>query len=91
MLDVARRDGVIAATERGFGSSPARVAATAIPFAEALQRGGVAATGKHFPGFGAAPENTDFAVQELRLSKAKLRAVDEAPLPGLRRRPGARS
>lgn len=79
VLDVARPDGVIAATERGFGATAARVSATAVPFAAGLQAGGVAATGKHFPGFGAAGENTDFAVQRIGLSKAKLRAVDEAP------------
>jgi beta-N-acetylhexosaminidase len=79
VLDVARPGGVIAATERGFGASARRVAATAVPFAQALQQGGVAATGKHFPGFGAATENTDFAVQRIHLSKARLRAVDEAP------------
>jgi len=79
VLDVARPGGTIAATERGFGASAQRVAATAIPFAEALQSGGVAATAKHFPGLGAAAENTDFAVQRIGLSKARLRAVDEAP------------
>ncbi len=79
VLDVARRGGVIATTERGFGSTARRVTATATPFARALQRGGVAATGKHFPGFGAATENTDNAVQRIHLSKAKLRAIDEAP------------
>lgn len=79
VLDVARPGGVIAETERGFGSTAARVSATAVPFAAALQRGGVAATGKHFPGLGAATENTDFAVQRIRLSKRTLRRVDEAP------------
>jgi beta-N-acetylhexosaminidase len=79
VLDVARPGGVIAATERGFGASAAKVAATAVPFAAGLQAGGVAATGKHFPGFGPARENTDFAVQRIPLSKARLRAVDEAP------------
>jgi beta-N-acetylhexosaminidase len=79
VLDVARPGGVIAATERGFGASAARVAATAVPFAEALQVGGVAATAKHFPGLGAAAENTDFAAQRIELSKRRLRAVDEAP------------
>jgi beta-N-acetylhexosaminidase len=39
----------------------------------------VAATGKHFPGFGAARENTDFSVEEIDLSKRELRAVDEKP------------
>jgi beta-N-acetylhexosaminidase len=79
VLDVARPGGTIAATERGFGSNAEQVAATAIPFAAALQRGGVAATGKHFPGLGAAAENTDFAVQRVGLSKRALRRVDEAP------------
>lgn len=79
VLDVARAGGDIAATERGFGSTPARVASTGVPFAAALQAGGVAATGKHFPGFGAARENTDVAVQQIGLSKATLRRVDEAP------------
>lgn len=79
VLDVARPNGTIAATERGFGSTAAAVSATAIPFAEALQRGGVAVTAKHFPGFGAARENTDFAVERIGLSKQRLRAVDEAP------------
>jgi beta-N-acetylhexosaminidase len=79
VLDVARPGGVIAATERGFGASAPQVTSTAVPFAQALQQGGVAATGKHFPGFGAATENTDFAAQRIHLSKAELRAVDEAP------------
>jgi beta-N-acetylhexosaminidase len=79
VLDVPRPGGTIAATERGFGSSAREVSATAVPFAIGLQRGGVAATGKHFPGLGAAPENTDFAVQRIGLSERTLRSVDEAP------------
>ncbi len=79
VLDVARPGGVIAETERAFGSDPRRVADTAVPFARALQHGGVAATGKHFPGFGAARENTDFSVERIDLSKPELRWVDEAP------------
>jgi beta-N-acetylhexosaminidase len=79
VLDVARPGSDIAETERGFGSGAAAVERTAIPFAEGLQKGGVAATAKHFPGLGSARQNTDFAVQRIGLSKAKLRAVDEAP------------
>lgn len=55
------------------------MAATAIPFAVGLQGGGVAATAKHFPGLGAAAENTDFAVQRIGLPRQTLRDVDEAP------------
>jgi beta-N-acetylhexosaminidase len=79
VLDIARPGGVIAETERSFGTSAAKVISTAIPFAKALQAGGVAATGKHFPGFGAARENTDFTVEEIGLSRRELRAVDEKP------------
>jgi beta-N-acetylhexosaminidase len=79
VLDVARPGGTIAATERGFGSTAQQVATSAIPFAMGLQRGGVAATAKHFPGLGAASENTDFAVQRIDLPKQALREVDEGP------------
>jgi beta-N-acetylhexosaminidase len=78
VLDVGRPGGVIAETERSFGATAARVEATAIPFAKALQAG-VVATGKHFPGFGAARENTDFSVERIDVSKRELRAVDEKP------------
>jgi beta-N-acetylhexosaminidase len=81
VLDVARPGSDIADTYRGFGSTPAAVAATAVPFAEGLQRGGVAATAKNFPGMGAAFVNTDEAAQRIGLSKATLRRVDEAPYP----------
>jgi beta-N-acetylhexosaminidase len=79
VLDVGRPGGVIDETDRAFGSTAARVEATAIPFAKGLEAGGVAATGKHFPGFGAASENTDFSVERIDLSKRELRAVDEKP------------
>lgn len=79
VLDVARPGGVIDQTERSFGATAARVEATAIPFARALRAGGVAAAGKHFPGFGAARENTDFSVERIDLSRRELRAIDEKP------------
>jgi beta-N-acetylhexosaminidase len=79
VLDVARPGGTIAETERGFGSTAAEVTATAMPFAEGLQAGGVAATAKHFPGLGSARLNTDDAAQRIGLSRQALRDVDEAP------------
>jgi beta-N-acetylhexosaminidase len=79
VLDVGRPGGVIDETERSFGATASRVSATAIPFAKGLQAGGVVATGKHFPGFGAARGNTDFSVERIDLSKQQLRAVDEKP------------
>jgi beta-N-acetylhexosaminidase len=82
VLDVGRAGSAMADEQRSFGTSAARVSETAVPFALALQEGGVAATGKHFPGLGAAAVNTDFGVVEIDLSKARLRAVDEAPFRG---------
>jgi beta-N-acetylhexosaminidase len=79
VLDVARPGGTIAGTDRGFASDAAGVEATAVPFATGLQDLGVAATAKHFPGLGAAAENTDFAVQRIDLPRSTLRAVDERP------------
>jgi beta-N-acetylhexosaminidase len=79
VLDVARAGGTITETERSFGESAAGVSVTAVPFAEGLREGGVAATAKHFPGLGGASENTDFAVQRIALSKRELRDVDERP------------
>jgi len=79
VLDVGRPGGVIAGTERSFGATAARVADTAIPFAKGLRAGGVVATGKHFPGFGAARENTDFSAERIDLSRQELRRVDERP------------
>ncbi len=79
VLDVGRRGSAIRAQRRSFGSSPGRVVETAIPFAAALQRRGVVATGKHFPGLGAAPRDTDLAVQRIRLGRSRLRRIDERP------------
>jgi len=79
VLDVARPGGMIAEADRGFGSTAASVEASAIPFAAALQAGGVGATGKHFPGLGSARLNTDDAAQRIGLSRSTLREVDESP------------
>jgi beta-N-acetylhexosaminidase len=79
VLDVARPGSVIGEEMRSFGSSAATVSASATAFADGLRAGGVAATGKHFPGFGGADVNTDFGVAKIGLSKAALRRVDERP------------
>lgn len=79
VLDVARPGGDIFATDRAFGTTVGRVERTAIPFALGLESAGVASTAKHFPGLGTIRVNTDFAVQEVGLSRAALRRVDEAP------------
>jgi beta-N-acetylhexosaminidase len=82
VLELARPGGDIASDERGFGSTPAAVEETAVPFAEGLEEAGVAATAKHFPGNGAASTNTDESVQTIDRPKSTLRRVDEAPYRG---------
>ncbi|HEV2727474.1 MAG TPA: glycoside hydrolase family 3 N-terminal domain-containing protein [Solirubrobacterales bacterium] len=81
VLDVGRPGGVIAETERSFGASAARVTETAIPFAEGLQAGGVVATAKHFPGFGAAVENTDFSTERIDPRKRSCGGSTRSPTP----------
>ncbi len=79
VLDVGRPGGVIADTDRAFADTASGVAEVAVPFAEGLEEGGVAATAKHFPGLGAATENTDFEAQTLSLPKRELLDTDMAP------------
>ena len=57
---------------RIFSSDPATTARLGSAFATGLQSARVAATGKHFPGLGTAPGNTDLAVVVMPTSKAGL-------------------
>ncbi len=82
VLDVYRHAGnFIDAYGRSYGSLAGPVGALGARFITALQRGGVAATAKHFPGLGSASasEDTDARAVTLSVSRAQLRAVDEAP------------
>ena len=79
VLDVGRQGGVIEETDRAFGDTAREVTQSGGAFANGLRLGDVATTAKHFPGMGAAGENTDFAVQRIRLSKRQLRRIDERP------------
>ncbi len=80
VLDVGRPGAAISDERRSFGADPAAVIDAGVAgFAAGLSAGGVAATGKHFPGLGAAAVNTDLAAQEIDLSRARLRRIDEAP------------
>ena len=79
---------------RSFGSDPSLVARLAATFIRTLQAGGVAATAKHFPGLGAARQNTDARVVSVRQTQlgpfqsainagAKLVMVSSAAYPKL--------
>ncbi|MGI8462590.1 MAG: glycoside hydrolase family 3 N-terminal domain-containing protein [Solirubrobacterales bacterium] len=71
VLDVpASSDSFIAA--RSFGLDAAEVASSGGAFAAGLESGGVAATGKHFPGLGRSPVNTDFEISSVSASRSQL-------------------
>jgi beta-N-acetylhexosaminidase len=67
VVDVVRPESALHAEGRGFGFG----AASAARF--------VAATAKHFPGFGAAPRNTDVGAVRIGVGLRELRAVDRVP------------
>jgi beta-N-acetylhexosaminidase len=67
--------------QRSYSSSQHKVSYLGADFIKAQQKGGVAATAKHFPGLGAATKNedTDLRPVTLNVSKANLRNIDEYP------------
>jgi beta-N-acetylhexosaminidase len=79
VVDVVRPESALHAEGRGFGSSAGAAARFGAAFARGLRAGGVAATAKHFPGFGAAPVNTDLAAVRIAVGLRELRAVDRLP------------
>ncbi len=79
VVDVARPGAALAREGRTYGRSATRVSALAGAFAEGLGEEGVAATYKHFPGFGAASVNTDDAPARIATPLDELRGVDLAP------------
>jgi beta-N-acetylhexosaminidase len=69
--------------QRSFSHDPQVVAELGADFIAAQQQQGVAATAKHFPGLGSAPDgqNTDLTPVTVPLSRADLRGTDETPYP----------
>ncbi|HEY7620576.1 MAG TPA: glycoside hydrolase family 3 N-terminal domain-containing protein [Solirubrobacteraceae bacterium] len=79
VVDVVRPESALHAEGRGFGFTAPAAARFGAAFARGLQDRGVAATAKHFPGFGAAPRNTDAGVVRIGVSLHELHAVDRVP------------
>jgi beta-N-acetylhexosaminidase len=82
VLDVYRVAGnFIDEFGRSYSMDPSVVSALGADFITAQQAEGVAATGKHFPGLGAARrrQNTDERPVTLNLSSRTIRTVDEFP------------
>jgi beta-N-acetylhexosaminidase len=78
VLDVRQDETADTIADRTFSDDPAVVASVGSAFIEGMQGGGVAATGKHFPGLGPATLNTDFAVVTIAASQETL---DNALVP----------
>ncbi len=70
--------GTVIAT-RAYGDDPERVAAIAGAFARGLERGGVAATVKHFPGHGSTADDSHVALPRVDADAPTLRARDLVP------------
>jgi len=84
VVDVARSGSQMEREGRSFGRSTLTVQRYARAFVDGLHAGGVDATAKHFPGFGAAGANTDASRVVIRSSLAALRRRDEPPFASSR-------
>ena len=76
-LSLQPRSTVVAT--RSYGDDPERVAAFAIAVARGLERAGVAAALKHFPGHGSTAEDSHVALPRITADAATLRARDLVP------------
>jgi len=81
--DVPRKGSALLKEKRTFGHVAASIQPFASAFAHGLVAGGVQATAKHFPGFGAATANTDKVAVRIGLPADTLRSVDELPFGGV--------
>jgi len=76
-LSLQPRSTVVAT--RSYGDDPDRVAEFAIAFARGLERAGVAAALKHFPGHGSTSEDSHVALPRVTTGAATLRSRDLVP------------
>lgn len=76
-LSLEPRSAVVAT--RAYGDDPERVGGFACAFARGLERAGVAATLKHFPGHGSTAEDSHVALPRVTADAATLRARDLVP------------
>ena len=83
VADVCRGGSALAREGRCYGGRVGTVTSMAGAFARGLRARRVAATLKHFPGFGAARVNTDNAPVVIRGSRHALRTFDERPFRAL--------
>ncbi len=77
VLDVAGT-GHLASSERVYADSPERVSEIGSAFVEGLNSNGVAAIGKHFPGYGEVPGDSDHSLVVTTRSESEFQAQIEA-------------
>ena len=65
--------------ERSFGESAQQVADRVLAYSRGLERGGVLAVSKHFPGHGDSRKDSHFALPELDHNRARLDSVELLP------------
>jgi beta-N-acetylhexosaminidase len=76
-LTLAAEDPIIGV--RAFGSDPAKASPHVAAYVTGLQKYGVAACAKHFPGHGAATEDSHVALPVLPRTPAELREIELVP------------
>jgi len=76
-LTLAAQDPIIGV--RAFGSDPVRASPHVAAYITGLQKYGVAACAKHFPGHGAATEDSHVALPVLPRTSDELRAIELVP------------
>ena len=79
VCDLAVEPRNISLGTRAFGSDPATVARHAAALTRGLQEGGVAATPKHFPGFGAVASDPHYGLAAIELGLEALQERELVP------------
>jgi beta-N-acetylhexosaminidase len=79
VADLALQPPNAAVATRAYGDDPERVGSFVGAFAGGLERGGVAATLKHFPGHGATADDSHVSLPRAGTDAATLRARDLVP------------
>lgn len=83
VLDVDTRPDSPIIGDRSFGADPEQVVRHGRAFARGLQRAGVAACGKHFPGHGDAALDSHLALPRIRHGLGRLEQIELAPFRAL--------
>ncbi len=79
VLDVNNNAANPVINTRSFGEDPKEVARFGVAMIHGLERNGMLATGKHFPGHGDTETNSHLAMAEVNVPRARLDSVELVP------------